>query len=404
MPTLASSSLVVVRAIKETVFGTTPGAGNPTVLRVTGETFEYGIQKEVSKEINAARGVSAMIPVDASPTGGIQGELSHKTFDMFIESVMQSTYVVMGTTGATAATATSNITATTITASAATTGNDLWTKLQQGQWFRISSAGANNGKILRVSTVTAPTATVITLDTNTPATVSAGESITIQSSRLTHGTTQTSFTIERHNTDIGAFIAYRGMTPSKMSIQIQSGSLTSISFDFMGKDATDAAATTLPGTPVVPTLYDIHSGVFGATQAIWLDGAPLTATYVKSVQLDFDNALREQAAIGTLGSVGIGAGTINATLQLSIYFADRTTFTKFRTNANSALIFSSTDAAGNGYIFTVPVASMTSWKSNASAKDQDEMIDIQFQLLLDSGNATPALQRLLFIDRVGAVL
>jgi len=401
---LASSSAVAVRIIKESVFGVIPVAGNPTELRVTGESLDYAISKETSKEINTRRTVNSMVPVTANASGGLQAEMHYAGLEPLMESVLQSTFTEFGTDGVGVATPTTGITATAITASSATSGSSIFTSLQKGQWFRVVSAGANNGKILRVSTVTAPTTTVLTLDTGTPATVSAGESIQIQAARLTHGVTQSSWTIERVASDIGVYMAYCGQTPSKMSLNVASGSLTSVSFDFMGKSAIENTATNLPGTVQDAPTYDIHSGVSGATNAIWLDGAPVTGTYVKSVTLDFDNSLRSQEAIGTLGAVGIGSGTINCTMNMQVYFANKDLFTKFRTNAAMSVMFGSSDAAGNGYMFSVPVGNLASWKSNAGSKDNDMMVDISVTALSDDSNPVPALRKLLFVDRFGAAV
>jgi len=401
---LASSSSIVVRYIKEATFGVTPVTGNSKEVRVTGESLDFAISKESSKEINASRGVSSMVPVDASTSGGLQMEMHYNGPDDFMESALQSTWSVFGTAGVGAATATSTITATTITASAATTGSNAFTLLKKGQWFRVSSAGANNGKILRVSSVTAPTTTIITLDTNTPAAASTAESIQIQSSRLTHGNTQTSFSIERENFDIDVHTVFRGQTPSKMNISIQSGALSTLSFDFMGKNADQSDATYLPGTPVAAPAYDIHSGVSGATNSVWLDGSPVTGTFVKSVSLDFDNALRNQGAIGSLGAVAIGSGTINCSASTQIYFANKDLFNKFKANTNTSLIFHSSDYAGNTYVITVPVANISTWKSNAGGKDADMMVDVSLTALIDAANTDPTLRRLIFIDRLGAAV
>jgi hypothetical protein len=401
---LASSSSVIVRAIKETVFGEIPVAGNPVELRITGEGLAFDISKESSKEINKDRTVSSMIPVTANSSGDLSSEVYYAGNDPMLESVMQSAFVKFGVNGVGAVT-TSDVTATTITASVAPTGNSAFTMLQRGQWFRLgNTVGPNAGKILRVSPTVSPTSTVLTLDPSTPAAVSSAEAIVIQSSRLTHGTTQTSWTLERENSDIGVFIAYAGMTPSKLNWQISSGALSSMKFDFMGKNGIENVVTNLPGTPTASPAYEIHSGVGGATNAVWADGAPLTGTYVKSVGLDFDNALRSQEAIGTLGAIGIGSGTINCTLSLQVYFANKDLFTKFRTNQNSNFIFSSTDADGNGYIITIPKANISTWKSNAGAKDQDQMLDITVTGLKDAANPITALQKVIFIDRIGAAV
>ena len=403
MPALASTSLAIVRAIKETVFGVTPVAGNPTVLRIKSESLSFDITKASSAEINASRTISSVVPTTAKASGALGIEMRAVGLEGFLESVMQSAFNAFGTLGLGVATATTGISATAITATAATSGTSIFTALAQGQWFRVMSAGANNGKILRVSTVTAPTASVLTLDLSTPAIVSAGESIQIQAARLTHGTTQSSWSIEKQLSDIGVFLNYTGMTPDKFNLKIASGALSEASFDFIGKSALEANVTALPGVPVAADGYDIHSGVSGATNAVWMDGAPLAGTFVKSVDLSFSNALRSQEAIGTLGAVSVGAGTIQCSMSMQVYFADKLTFTKFRTNAYTSFSFASTDSAGNGYVFTVPVGAIATWKSAAGAKDQDQMVDMTITALNDINNPTLALRKVLFIDRFGAV-
>lgn len=396
---LASSSLVNLRAIKEATFGVTPASGNPTVLRFTSESLSYDITKKSSDQITSKRTVSSAVPIDAKANGSVGQEVHYAGIEPFMESALMSTFTEFGTNGVGAASTSTAITATTITQ----VGGTSFATLKKGQWFRLTSSGTNNGKIFRVSPSAAdPTATVINLDTNTPGTINATEgAVVVQAARLTHGTTQSSWTIERENSDIAVFMAYKGMTASKMSMKVASGSLSTINFDFMGQSALESATTLLPGSPVAAPTYDIHSGVAGATNAIWMDGVPIAGTYVKSVSLDFDNALREQGAIGTLGAVGIGAGSINCTASVEVYFANKDLFTKYRQNTNSSLIFSSTDASGNGYIFTIPVANIASWKSNAGGNGSDQMISMTLTALSDDSNADAALQKLLFVDRIG---
>lgn len=398
---LASSSSLIVRAIKETVFGVTPVAGNPMTLRVKGESLQFDITKTPSTEINDTRTISGVMPTSANASGGLMMEMRAIGLEDFMESALQSTFVKFGTAGLGVATATGGISATAITATVATSGSSAFTSLAAGQTFRIVSSGVNNGKIVRVHASTAATTTVLTVDPSTPLAVSAGESIQIQSARLTHGVAQTSFTVEKLNSDIGVFIAFRGMTPNNFNMKIASGTLSEASFEFMGKDGLESSATSLPGTPIPADAFDIHSGVSGATNAVWLDGVPVSGTFAKSVDLSFGNALRAQDAIGTLGSVGVGSGTIECTVNMQIYFADKNQFTKFRTNVNQSISFATTDAAGNGYMVSLPACNLSSWKSNAGAKDQDQMVDLTFMALRDAGNANVSLRKAIFIDRVG---
>ena len=129
---LASSSLVQVRYIKESVFGTTPVAGNPKNLRITGESLNFSLSKSSSDEINAYRAVTSMIATSAEASGSLNAEMQFGEYDDLMAGVLQSTWGAFGTNGVgTAFSAT--LTATDITASAPTVGTSLFTLLKTGQ-------------------------------------------------------------------------------------------------------------------------------------------------------------------------------------------------------------------------------------------------------------------------------
>lgn len=400
---LASSSREQLAYIQESAFGVIPVVGNPKLLRMTGETLNFDITKEASEEINATRSVSSMIPVTASASGGINSEISYLEYDPLFEAALQGSFVAFGTNGV-GSTFTAAFTATTITASVATAGANAFTNLQKGQFFRlVAPTHANDGKILRVSLTTAPTTTVLTVEASTPLETGSGvANCVVQSSRLTNGTNQRSFTIERQNPDISEYWAYTGMTLSSMNISVASGSRSTMEFSFMGRSAERDDETNLPGTVQESKAYDIHSGSTGPACYIWVDGAPLVGTYVSSVTVNYDNALRSQEAICNLGAVGIGSGTIELTGTLEVYFANGALFDKFKSNTNIALTISTLDNAGNGYVITIPKANISSMEVNASAKDQDLMLSMEFTGLRDLGNTEAALRQVIFMDRVGA--
>ena len=403
---LSSSALVSVRYAKETVFGVVPTTGNSTNLRVTGESFNFGITKESSDEINADRAPTSMIPVDGEATGAVNFELSYAEFDPLIAGVLQSTYTVFGTNGVGVAFS-ATITATTITASAATTGTSAFTNLKAGQWFKLTgTASANDNKLFRVSKTTAPTATVITLDTGTPGVVGGPYAATVLStSRISNGTAQPSYSIERVVGDVGEYFVYRGMTPGSMSLDIASGAKTTGEISFTGKDSLQKNTTFMPGTAVASKTYDIMSGVSGTMCALWADGVPLSNTFVSSIKFSYDNSLRSSKAICSLGAIGIGSGSINLTVDLEVFFAAGANFySQFEKNNNIELCFTSFDNLGNGYVFTLPKANVSTYTTNASDKDSDFMAQIQVMALLDNGNADAALRKVLFIDRMGAAV
>lgn len=403
---LASTSRVAVRYVKESSFGVTPVVGNHKALRVTGESLNYNLNKESSNEINAYRAVTSMIPTSAEASGSLNGEMQFGEYDDLMAGVLQSTWGAFGTAGL-GAPFSATVTLTAITASAPTSGTSIFTNLKAGQWFTLSGTGtANDGKAFRVSKATAPTSTVITLDAGTPGVAGGPFAATVLNvSRLSNGVTQPSYTIERESGDTSEFFAYRGMTPSSMKLSISSGALSTVEFAFMGRDAVAASATTLPGTTTASQAYPIMSGVSGTTCALWAKGAPLTGTFVNSISLSYDNTLRAQSAICSLGSIGIGSGTINVTADMEVYFASgRQFYDEFLANENMEIAFTAFDTEGNGYMFTLPKANISSYSLNAGGKDQDLMASISVTGLLDLGNADPALRKVMFIDRVGAAL
>lgn len=401
MSALASTSRAQMRYIPEAVFGVTPVAGNPKALRFTGESFDFAQSKEVSKEIRSDRQLTGATTVDATSSGDINFEMQYAEYDPIIEGLMMSSFAAYGTNGV-GTSFSAAYTANTITAAVAPTGSSDFTTLQRGQWFRVNHlTNANHGKVFRVSSTVAPTTAVITLDASTVATVAASQAgCALQSSRLTNGVFERSFTFEKEFADVSQFFAYRGQYVSKASLKFSSGALLEGSFSFMGKDALRSAVTTLPGTSVASQTYEIQNAVKGVGQ-LWEGGTPLSTTFIKSLDLMMDNNLRNQGAIANLGPVGIGVGDFSGTGSFQAYFANGSLYDKFVNDVYTALTVSCQDPAGNGYVFSYPRAMLMSSKVVASGKNGDVMADFTFTAFADDANAIPALRKTLFIDRVG---
>lgn len=404
---LASTSRVQVSYIKELNFGETPTTGTVKKLRITGESLNFTLNKESSSEINDSRSASSMVPVSAEASGGIQGEMQYAEYDPLIEAVMQSTFKGIGGTGiSTAFEAT--VTATEITASGALLGTSALTTLQAGQWFTLQGTGSGNDNTLfRVSKTVPPTATVITLDASTPGVVGGPYAdAVVVTSRLTNGVTQPSFSLQREIGDVGEYFLFRGMTASSLSLNVASGSLSTVEFSFMGKDSLQKDATMLPAVVTDSQAFQIMSGVSGTTCALWANGVPLTGTFINSVAFSYDNTLRQATALCSLGAIAINSGQINCTVDIEVYFASGATFyDEFLSNANVEVAFTSYDAEGNGYVFTLPAANVSTYTVNASGgSDSDLMASISLTALRDAGNANPALRKVAFIDRIGAPL
>lgn len=404
--TIANTSRAQLRRIPEVTFGVTPGSGNGLNLRITGESFNFDLKKETSKELREDRQIGYVVPVSAGASGGFNFHLNYGEYDLELASVLQGTWGVYGTNGV-GSTFTADFLATSITASVAPVGANAFTTLQLGQWFRVVAPGStNDGKILRVSSSVAPTTTVITLDAATPADVDAGVAlVAVQTARVSNGVLQTSFTYEKLYPDatVPEYFVFRGMTPGKLMLNFVAAALTDGSFEFMGKNSARSTATFMPGSPVASRTYEIMNGATGVGQ-LFEAGVGLTSTFIKSLNLTIDNVQRSQEAIGTLGYIGIGSGTLAVTGTMEVYFSSGALYDKFLANTHTSLTVGSVDPEGNGYVLTLPRVNLTTAKIVAGAKDQDLMASFEIMALADDQNAVAGLRKTIFIDRFGAAL
>lgn len=404
----ASTNRVQLRYIPETDWGVTPIAGNGINLRMTGESLDWTLTKQSDKEIRDDRQLSSTTTVDAQAAGDVKIHFQYAEYDRLYAALLQNSWAAFGTNGV-GATFTADFTATTITASVATSGSSIFTNLKKGQWFRLMTGatpgtGVNNGKLFRVSSTVAPTSTVITLDPSTPAAVASAVALcVVQSSRLTNGVTMPSFTLEKSMGDVVQFLSYQGMCVSKFTTSFAAASLIEGTFTFLGKSAGRDVITSLPGTPVASQPYEIDNAVSGVRQ-VWEGGTPITSTSIMKIDIDIDNTLRPQKAIGVLGLAGIGVGTFAVKGNVDIYFADGTIYDKFLKDQYTSFTFSVQDTSGNGYVFTMPKVMLTSGKIQAGSKDADLMATFTYECYADSGNADATLQKTLFIDRVGVAV
>jgi len=397
--TFASANLTQLRYKTEASFGVTP-AGNGKNLRCTDTAgLAFTLTSETSKEIRSDRQVTDMVLTGASATGGVPFELSYREYDDLIQAVLQGTWSTWGVDGVGASIPVSaTFAAGALTAGGATSGASIFTNLALGQWVRISgSTISGQNKLVQVSKTIAPTDTVLTFE-GTPFTGllgNGGIAVKVNTQRVSNGIVQRSFSIEREHADIAQFFNFRGMTASKMSLSFQSGSIVTGNFDFMGKDAVRGVATEM-GASAQSQSFGIMNAVSGVGN-IYEGGSALIGTSIKSLALDIDNALRAQDAIGTLGAVGIGSGTIAISGTMEVYLADGTMYDKFLNNTASSVSWSAVDGDGNGYVFTLPKVKYKDAKVTGGSLNSDAMLSMPFEALMDATTL-----KTIIIDRVGA--
>lgn len=389
--TLASTSKTQLSYIEESTFGETPAAGTPSNLRMTGETLSYDIQTEVSAEINATRQITDAVQVAASAQGGVNFELNYREYDPFLEALLSSTYsTAFGTDGVESLTVTIVAAAGTITDD----GVDGFAGLVAGQWFSIAT-GPNAG-VYRIGSMTDDQ---LTVDTDTPLTQDeTSVTLSFSSSRLALGTAALrSFSLQKYFSDVTQYFIYRGMSPSKLDLSFETGSMLTGSFDFMGANSARAATDFMPAAADASQSFGVMNAVSGVG-TILLDDDVIAGTYIKSAKISVDGKLRGQTAIGHLGNVGLGVGTFEIGGELEMYLADGSIYDTALADTLVSLQLPTMDVSHNGYAFIFGNCKLGVPKVQATGKDNDVMLSVPFSAVAPDTST----DKMLIIDRYGA--
>jgi hypothetical protein len=400
----ASTDLARLAYIQETTFGVVPNSGNPRAIRFTGESLKYDVTQTQDKEITADGQANGSSTTDAGTSGDIKVHMQYAEYDDFLAAVLRNSWTVYGTKGV-GTTFSGTFTTTTLTAAVAPSGSSAFTTLQPGQWFQLNAPGdVNDGKWLRNSSTVAATGTVITLDPSTPLSATGPiANCSISTQRVTAGTVIPSFCIEKQMSDVSQYIMFTGQCASKFSTEFKSESQTEATITFIGKNGLRNAsnATALPGTVQPSNTFEIHDGVTSGGR-VWENGAPIANTKVKSISLDIDAGLRAQKELNTLGPVGVGVGSIAITGKVTVYFKDGTLYDKYTNGTYTSLTFPTKGPDGNGYVVTLPRVRLSNGQVVAGGKNTDLMAEYDYTAYADRKNSNAALQKVIFIDRLGA--
>ncbi len=202
--------------------------------------------------------------------------------------------------------------------------------------------------------------------------------------KAVQGTTRHSFTIERQHTDVAQFFQFRGMVVDKMTLNIAANAIATLGFEFKGKSATRTVVTaaTVP-TPVAASTKVPMNGVTNVG-TILVNGAALTGTYIKEINLEIGNSLAGDDAIGVLGFADVSLNELDVKGSLKMKFADGTMYDRYLAGTEFALSFVTTDAAGNKYTWTMDACKVSGEKINAGGKNTRVLDEINFTAFMDS--------------------
>jgi hypothetical protein len=348
-------------------------------LRLTGESLNQATTVENSKELRSDRQLGDVVRTMVAAQGGLSCEMSYGTYDdLFLGAQLAAAWSSAVTVGPVA----------TISASAADNSfNDSangFGGILVNQWIKASgfTNAANNG-IFKVVSVTAAKIVVKggTLVTEAAA---AGRKV-VMGEQIVNGVAKTSFYIERGYTDLTNVLAgYKGMMVNNWNLDVKADQIITAGFEFLGSKETDLTGSLGTGYTPAPT-NEVMAGVddvFAVCEG--KSAAMAVLNDVNNFSFQIQNNLRNRLRVGTLGAFSIGAGTINGSGTVQMYFSTSALMQKYLNFTETALAFPLLDSGGNGYVFDFPAVKFNRGQRVAGGQNTDIMADMGFMIKRDA--------------------
>ena len=377
------SNRTALHFLEETSWGVA-ASGTYQSLRFTGESFAYNITNVTSTEIRNDRQITDLIQTDADVTGGFNFEFSYNTFGDLLEGALWSDW---STALAVSALGIGIDDAGTLTAGTGATDDTANFSLATvGQWIELrgSTNATNNGyyqitakaSYTSISITPVPDATV----------ASATDTITISGAYLRNGITEHSYTFIREHGGLDSpatqYFTFLGAVCNSFSISVQSGSILTGSFDYIGKSAalasTSANAVAADGVTTTSVLNAVVN-VAEVREA----GSDVADCLVQGLDISVANNVRGLKSIAQLGNCDIGVGKCDVTGTMNAFFKDNSLYDKYLAGTPTSLSFKVEDTAGNAYIFDLPQIEFESDGINSGGQDQDVMEAVGFRAYRD---------------------
>ena len=391
MGELADSNRVRLSYAVESVFGTANSDPTMQTLRLTSSDFAANKQTAVSDELRFDRQTGDLIETAFDSGGSLNVEMSlGGTYDDVIQAAMASTF----SSALPSTVTTLDIVASTKTITdSATSGH--FTNAEVGQWILLGgfTATANNVwfKIASITSIEI----IVVEDPDVVLEDASGTGIEkAEGKTITNGIAKSSLMIEQGFTDIEAYQLFLGQRVGTWAMNVESGAILTGAFSFQGTEVqTDEPAPTGQDPLTDPSWIGSGSyadatttSVLNATSnvgTISKDGLAL-ATAVQSLDVELDNSLRNQNAIGSKFPIGIGYGRVTISGTVSAYFENMDLYTDMLNHTSVSMSFRFQDAEGNGMHLEFPRVKFASSAPSAAGIDQDVIEDLEWQAIVDS--------------------
>ena len=199
---------------------------------------------------------------------------------------------------------------------------------------------------------------------------------------LKMGIAQTSFSMERHFSDITQYLVYTGCIANTMSLNIEPNAMVTGSFGFVGSNFS-ASGTALDSDV---TAQAGNAPFDGFTGTISEGGS--TIGKVSSLTIEIDNTVTPNYVVGADISQQAVAGSSKVSGTVNVYFDSLAEFNKFVNETESSINVQLEDPAGNTVDIDLPRIKYTGGSLDVSSTDEAIILPLPFVALLDETSGT----------------
>jgi hypothetical protein len=391
--TVASSNLVRIAAIAETVYGETPVAGNFSAPRMVSESYSATPETTESKQIRTDRQSSGQVVTGLTVEATHNIELAKETIlESFMESAMFSTWNVLALFNADLS---YNAATRELTRAA---GSWISAGIAKGDYATLSGMAnsANNTQIIVTEVVSATVLKIVGKGlVNEPvAAVGAGFK---RADKLQIGTTKKSFSMEKSFLDLtNKAINYKGMIARGMNLNVNYGEIITGDFMFSGNfsEAVDQAADFLTfGRTINPqaTSQSMNGSIDMPFVVNSLSGTfEEAAICVKTLGLKLDNNFTPVTCIGKAAPEDYTPGTAKVDVELSAYLEDDSwSLMPYKLTQDPFALGFMVKNSDGWYGFYLPAVQATFDDPAAGGQNQDVMLNMRAMAKVgDNGEST----------------
>lgn len=335
----------------ESTWGTVPSASSAQLLRRLSTSLALKKQTYQSGEIRSDYQVADFRHGVRSVEGSISGELSPGTYEDFMAAAVRKVFAAVSAISGLSLTIATSGSFYTITRGS---GDFITGGLKIGDVIRITAGSVNANNLNKNAMIVALTTTVATVYVLNGLTMTAEGPIASCTVSVvgkktmvpTSGHTDTSFSIERWQSDISKSDVFSGCKINTMSVQLPATGIAGIEFGMMGKDVVTADAQYFTA-PTAATTSGVVAAVNGA---VIVNGARVAN--ITGMNFTVNGGMSAEPVVGSNSYPDIFEGRVTVSGQITAFFEDHTYFDLFDAESEVAVAcaFTTTSAKDSDFI------------------------------------------------------